>query len=75
VEIGTFTSDDLGNVMLVNRSGHTMARAPAGSIIPTLESLPQGLSSSLQITPIFITPKGTATSNYCIFVITIFNCI
>ena len=60
VEVGRFQSDEAGNLLLVNGSGFAMARAAAGSLIPTLAYLPEGLaSSSIQITPVFITSKGS----------------
>ncbi len=58
VEVGRFVADEAGDLVLVNRSGFALARAPPGALIPTLDSLPGGLSTSIQITPVFLSHKG-----------------
>jgi hypothetical protein len=68
VEVGRFEEDAAGNLHLVNMSGFPLASAPPGSLIPTLTALPPGLSTSIQITPVFLTDqsKRILSINYCI---------
>jgi hypothetical protein len=58
VEVGRFEEDATGNLHLVNMSGFPLASAPPGSLIPTLTALPAGLSTSIQITPVFLTDQS-----------------